>query len=59
MPYEYIVEMILDWWTFGWKANKLNEIFDWYKKNPKKLSFNTRKIVEEILAQMKDKLADM
>ena len=58
MPYNYIVEMILDWWTFSWKTNKLTEIFSWYEKNKSKikLSENTRQIVEEILNKMKELL---
>ena len=58
MPDNYIVEMILDWWTFSWKTNKLTEIFSWYEKNKSKikLSENTRQIVEEILNKMKELL---
>ena len=50
--------MILDWWTFSWKTNKLTEIFSWYEKNKSKikLSENTRQIVEEILNKMKELL---
>ena len=35
MPDIYIIEMICDWWSFSWKQNKLDEIFDWYLKRSK------------------------
>ena len=54
MPYEYIIEMICDWWSFSWKTGDLFEIFDWYKKNKKnmKLSKRTRDTVEDILDKL-------
>ena len=60
MPYKYIIEMILDWWSFSWNNNKLNEIFNWYDqhKDYMKLSDNTRKIVVDILEQIKSKLQE-
>ena len=54
MPYEYIVEMILDWWTFSWSKNNLNEIFKWYELHDINVSKNTRKEVENILDVLKD-----
>ena len=27
MPYNYIIEMICDWWAFSWQKGKLDEIF--------------------------------
>ena len=58
MPYEYIIEMICDWWTFSWRNGDLTEIFDWYDKHKDymKLSDKTRKTVENILSKIKDKL---
>ena len=58
MPYEYIIEMICDWWTFSWRNGDLTEIFDWYDKHKDymKLSDKTRKTVEDILSKIKDKL---
>lgn len=57
MPYEYVIEMICDWWSFSWKSGKLDEIFDWYEKHKDmKLHKNTRKLVEEILDRIKKEL---
>lgn len=58
MPYNYIIEMICDWWAFSWNKGNLYEIFDWYDahKDYMKLSKNTRKYVEKILAAIKKKL---
>lgn len=60
MPYNYIIEMICDWWAFSWNSENLNEIFDWYDKHKNyiKLSDNTRKTVEDILSKIKDKLEE-
>lgn len=56
MPYNYIVEMICDWWAFSWKAENLTEIFKWYDehKDYMKLSDKTRKTVEDILQKMRN-----
>ena len=58
IPDNYILEMICDWWSFGWGSGDLYEIFNWYDKHKKymKLSKNTRAKVEEILGTMKQKL---
>ena len=58
IPIEFIYEMICDWWSFSWSKNNLYEIFDWYSENKNKmiLSDNTRKIVEQILDNIKSKL---
>ena len=58
MPYNYIIEMICDWWSFSWKTGNLYEIFDWYENHKKRmiLSKNTRELVEQILGQIKEKL---
>ena len=58
MPYNYIIEMICDWWSFSWKCGDLYEIFKWYddRKNYIKLSEKTRKHVEHILSEIKRKL---
>lgn len=58
MPFNYILEMICDWWAFSWSKGKLDEIFDWYDKHKDymKLSPNTRKTVEDILGRIKAKL---
>lgn len=51
MPLDYIVEMICDWWTFGFKDGNLNEIFTFYanEKHKMVLSNQTRKTIEDIL----------
>lgn len=58
MPYVYIIEMICDWWSFGWLKNDPYELFDWYdsKKYRIQLSNNTRDQVETILSKIKEKL---
>lgn len=58
MPYNYILEMICDWWAFSWQKGNLNEIFNWYNehKDYMKLSPKTRKTVDSILEKMKEKL---
>ena len=56
MDYQYIIEMICDWWSFSWKSGNLLEIFDWYEKAHMLLSDNTRRTVEHILSMMEDKL---
>ena len=55
MPYNYIIEMICDWWSFSWSTGNLFEIFSWYDnhKNYMKLHPDTRKQVEDILDQIK------
>lgn len=61
MPYDYIIEMICDWWTFSWSSGNLFEIFDWYDGHSAymKLAPNTRKTVEDILNRIKNKLEEI
>lgn len=61
IPYVFCIEMLMDWWAFSWKANKLDEIFSWYETNREGilLSDNTRHTVESILEQLKNKLIEM
>ena len=58
MPYNYIVEMICDWWSFSHSKGNLYEIFKWYdeRKEYIKLHPDTRKVVESILHQIKEKM---
>lgn len=60
MPYQYIIEMLCDWWAFSWKKGNLHEIFSWYDahKDYMKLSLNTRKTVEMILGKIREKLEE-
>ena len=61
MPYNYIIEMICDWWAFSWQKGKLDEIFGWYDEHCKymKLHPKTRKTIEDILEKMKTKLDEI
>ena len=58
MDYNYIIEMICDWWAFSWSKGNLYEIFSWYDshKDYMKLSDSTRKTVNDILGKIKSKL---
>lgn len=58
MPYEYVVEMICDWWSFSWKTGNLYEIFDWYDQHRDRmiLADNTKKLVERFLEEIKMEL---
>lgn len=61
MPFNYVVEMICDWWSFSWTKGELTEIFNWYKDNKPKMQLhkNTEKLVEEILDILKKSLENM
>ena len=60
MPIEYVIEMICDWWSFSFAKGNLMEIFDWYEQHKDmKLHPNTRKEVEKILDQIRNKLKTM
>lgn len=54
MPYNYIIEMFCDWWSFGFKTNNMTSVFEWYNQHKSwmKLSDNTRTIVEDILRRI-------
>ena len=56
IPYNYIIEMILDWWSFSWKTGNLYEIFNWYNEYKKTMILNetTKIIVESILNDMRE-----
>lgn len=58
MPYNYIVEMICDWWSFSWEKGRLSEIFSWYDEHSAyiKLAPKTREIVEDILWEIRGRL---
>lgn len=58
MEYIYILEMICDWLSFGFKKNDLNDIFNFYESNTKNdkeknLSENTKLTIEKILNKLK------
>lgn len=58
MPYNRVVEMICDWWSFSWKTGNLYEIFDWYESHKEQMILHkkTRELVEEILAGIRTEL---
>lgn len=60
MPYNYIIEMICDWWSFSWSKGNLKEIFTWYDEHKDyiKISKLTRYNVEQILNGIKEKLEE-
>lgn len=60
MEYNYIIEMICDWWSFSWKNGKPFEIFDWYNEHKQYilLSDKTKMQVEDLLKRMYDKLVE-
>jgi len=60
MPYDHVIEMICDWWSFGWNKGNVFELFKWYEehKNYIKLHERTRRIVEYILIQIREKLEE-
>lgn len=61
MLYNYIIEMICDWWAFSWSKGDRREMFKWYDehKDYMKLSENTRKTVEKILLDIWSKLDEL
>lgn len=61
MPYNYIIEMICDWWAFSWNSGDLTTIFKWYDEHKDyiKLSKKTRETVEDILERIKEKLSEL
>lgn len=61
MSNEYIVEMICDWWSFGWKNNDMQELFDYYKSTDKRqyMSENTKKVLAKKMKMLRDKLRQM
>ena len=60
MPVPFVLEMIADWWSFSWRSGNLKEVFDWYEshKNKMLLHEKTRKLVEDILKAIKEKLKE-
>ena len=58
MPYEDVLEMICDWWSFSWRKGDPKTIFTWYDehKDGMKLHPKTRKAVEDILQTLKQTL---
>lgn len=61
IPFNYIIEMICDWWSFSWRSENLYEIFDWYAKHRDTMQINdsSRRTIEDILNKMRTKLDDI
>lgn len=60
MPFNYIIEMICDWWAFSWKKGDLTEIKNWYDQHKDyiKLGKQTREYVESIIEQIVEKVGE-
>lgn len=58
MPHNYVIEMICDWWAFGWVQGDLRDIFKWWDKHKDyiQLHKNTRPVVEYILKSINEGL---
>ena len=58
---KYIVEMVLDWWSFSWRSGRLTEIFDWYdeRKENMLLSDRTRAVLEGLLYSLRKKISEV
>ena len=59
MPYIYILEMLCDWGSFSIENGDMTELVDYYYSKAKddeekNLSENTKKIIEKILAKIKE-----
>lgn len=58
MPFNYIIEMICDWWAHSLEYGDMSLIFYWYDNNKDyiKLAPKTRKNVEYILLELRERL---
>lgn len=61
IPYENILEMVFDWWSFSWNKGDLYDVFSFYNANKDKmiLSDNTREELESILRTIRRKLDEL
>lgn len=61
MEFEYVIEMICDWWSFSWTKGDLYELFSWYEVNKSKMLLHetTLGLVEDIISQIKEKLDEL
>jgi hypothetical protein len=60
MEYTYILEMLCDWMSFGFKENNLKDIVSFYwekarEDEEKNLSKNTKKILDTIINKIDNK----
>lgn len=58
IPEYNVIIMLCVWWSYSWEHKNLLEIFDWYEKHKESMLLhpNTRKLVEEILNKIGEKL---
>lgn len=58
MPYEYIVEMVCNWWSYSWANDDLFSIFDYYEKHKSKIKLHkkSRDNLEEILKILEEQI---
>lgn len=58
MPYNYVLEMFCDWWSFSWMSKDLTTVFDWYSAriNSIILHENSRAHLVNILNTVEDTL---
>lgn len=56
MPFDKILEMVCDWWSFGIKQKDYFEIFKFYENNRHKFNFSkqTQTQVDNLLAFIKE-----
>lgn len=61
MPDRYILEMILDWWTFSWRNGDLYEVFNWWNDHSDYilLGKGTREKVLLIFGLILDKINEL
>ena len=60
MPYNYILEMCMDWLSFSIAKGNMREVFNWYEKHKDymKLSDKTRRTVDDILGKIQKKVSE-
>ena len=53
--------MVCDWWAFSWAKGDLTEVFKWWDEHKDyiKLHPNSRRMVENILDQIRDKIEEL
>lgn len=61
MPYNYLIEMICDWWAFSWAKGDLNEMFMWWDEHKDyiRLHPNSKKTIVEVLVQIGEKISEL
>jgi len=58
IPDIYLIEMICDWMSFAIKKNDMNEMFQWYESEKKKINMNvkSRERLERYMSIVKEKI---